>query len=235
MARLPRLALAGHPHHLIQRGNNDQAVVVDTADRQMLLDTLGEQAQRAGVALHAYVILEDHFHVLATPPTAEALSLWMQAVGRRYVRHFNDRHGRRGTLWEGRYRGTVLQAERYFLPCMAYIDQHPVRAGLVEQARGYAWSSHGHYVGLRTDRFLTPHALYWALGNTPFAREAAYAEMVHAGPSRAEQLMLTEATRKGWAAGDAAFVERLQADTPRRLALTRAGRKPRTQGTSAAG
>ena len=109
----------------------------------------------------------------------------MQAVGRRYVRYFNDSQGRSGTLWEGRYRSTVIRPERYLLACMVYIDLNPVRAGLVKEAAPIPGPAMRHYVGLRTDKMVTPHALFWTLGNTPFSREAAYAELVrprhHAG------------------------------------------------------
>jgi putative transposase len=148
----------------------------------------------------------------------------MQAVGRNYVRYFNDAQGRTGTLWEGRYKSTLIQTERYLLACMAYIDLNPVRAGLVQQARDYAWSSHGHYVGLRTDPLLTPHPLYWELGNTPFAREAAYAELVQAGISAPEQAALTQSALRGWALGEPDFVAELQKRTQRRVTKAAAGR-----------
>jgi len=226
MARLPRLTLAQQLHHVIQRGNNRQPIVVDTADRERLVALWAEHAPRFGVALHAYVLMDNHFHLLVTPSTAEGLPQFMQAVGRSYVRSFNDRHARSGTLWEGRYRATVLQAERYLLPCMVYLDLNPVRAGLVAEARDFAWSSHHHYAGLRSDRFLSPHPLYWALGNTPFAREAAYAERVREGNSAPEQTLLTDAALQGWAAGDERFLAQLQQATPRRLVKARAGRRP---------
>ena len=230
MARLPRLTLADLPHHVIQRGNNRQAVFFEPADYERMLALMAEQAPRFGVALHAYVLMENHFHLLATPSTDDGLPKFMQAVGRSYVRAFNDRHGRSGTLWEGRYRATVLQAERYLLPCMVYLDLNPVRAGLVTEARDFAWSSHLHYAGLRTDRFLSPHPLYWTLGNTPFAREAAYVERVRAGISARDQQVLTESALQGWAAGDDQFVAQLQAVTGRRLVKGRAGRRPLAQG-----
>ena len=229
MARLPRLTLPGQPHHVIQRGNNRQPIFVDHEDRQILLGLIGEHAARQQVALHAYVLMDNHFHLLATPSTSEGLPQWMQAVGRRYVRYFNDRHGRTGTLWEGRYRSTLIQTDRYFLACMAYIDLNPVRTGMVADARDYPWSSYGHYAGLRHDRLITPHPLYWTLGNTPFAREAAYAELVHAGVAPADAALLTEATLRGWAAGDAAFVESLQKNTTRRVVKNKAGRRPRAE------
>lgn len=231
MARLPRLTLPGQPHHVIQRGNNRQDIFIDRQDREMLLSLIGEHAARLQVALHAYVLMDNHFHLLATPATETGLPQWMQAVGRRYVRYFNDRHGRSGTLWEGRYRSTLIQTDRYFLACMAYIDLNPVRAGMVADARDFPWSSHGHYAGLRSDRIITPHALYWSLGNTPFAREAAYSDLVRAGVSQADVQLLTDSTLRGWAAGDADFVQTLQASTDRRLVKGRPGRRPRAENT----
>jgi putative transposase len=129
MARLPRLTLPGYPHHVIQRGNNRQAIFASTADYQVLLDLLRDNAQKFGVAIHAYVLMSNHFHLLATPQTADGLPMMMQAVGRSYVRTFNNAQGRTGTLWEGRYRSTLIQTERYLLACMVYIDLNPVRAG----------------------------------------------------------------------------------------------------------
>lgn len=224
MARLPRLTLPGYAHHVIQRGNNRQPIFATPADREVLLALLAEYAAKFRVALHAYVLMDNHFHLLATPETADGLPQMMQAVGRRYVRYFNDRQGRSGTLWEGRYRSTLIQAERHLLACMVYIDLNPVRAGLVAEPRDYPWSSHGHYVGLRRDRLITPHALYWQLGNTPFAREAAYAELVRAGLSGPQQAALTQSALSGWALGDAAFVGALQKRTQRRVSKAQAGR-----------
>ncbi|TXT41629.1 MAG: hypothetical protein FD135_33 [Comamonadaceae bacterium] len=224
MARLPRLTLPDYPHHVIQRGNNRQAIFVTTADYRMLLDLLQEQAKKWDVAVHAYVLMSNHFHLLATPHTADGLPKMMQAVGRSYVRYFNTTQKRTGTLWEGRYKSTLIQSERYLLTCMAYIDLNPVRAGLVAQAQDYPWSSHGHYLGLRTDRLITPHALYWELGNTPFAREAAYAELVQAGIGTVQQTALTQATLSGWALGEPDFVADLQKRTERRITKSSAGR-----------
>ncbi len=226
MARLPRLSLAGQLHHVIQRGNNRQAVFVDAQDYERMLSLLEENVRQFRVAVHAYVLMGNHFHWLLTPSTDDALAQTMQAVGRSYVRYFNDRHHRSGTLWEGRYRSTIVQAERYLLPCMVYIDQNPVRAGLVGQARDYAWSSHAHYLGLRSERLITPHALFWRLGNTPFAREAAYDALVQADVASHHQQALTDATLSGWALGDAAFMQNLQTLTSRRITPKTAGRPP---------
>lgn len=232
MARLPRLTVPGYPHHVIQRGNNRQPIFSSAADREFFLDLLDENARKVGVAIHAYVLMDNHFHLLATPQTDTALPQMMQAVGRRYVRYFNDLQQRTGTLWEGRYKSTLVQAERYLLACMVYIDLNPVRAGMVTQARDYPWSSHAHYIGLRKDRLVTPHPLYWILGNTPFAREAAYGDLVQAGVSAHQQEALTQSTLHGWALGEPAFVGALQKTTARRLSKKSAGRpvapKPET-------
>ena len=224
MARLSRLTLPGHPHHVIQRGNNRQAIFASTVDYETMLDLIDLNARKFNVAIHAYVLMGNHFHLLVTPQTADGLPQMMQAVGRRYVRYFNDRQKRTGTLWEGRYKSTLIQTERYLLACMAYIDLNPVRASLLTQARDYPWSSHAHYVGLRTDKLLTPHALVWALGNTPFAREAAYADLVQAGISQGQQKALTDSTLHGWALGGQEFVENLQRKTTRRVSKGAPGR-----------
>ena len=224
MARLPRLTLPGYPHHVIQRGNNRQAIFTTTADDRALLELLEENAKKFDVAVHAYVLMSNHFHMLATPHTVDGLPKMMQAVGRSYVRYFNDEQMRTGTLWEGRYKSTLIQTDRYLLACMAYIDLNPVRAGLVMQPQDYPWSSHLHYLGLRTDRLISPHALYWELGNTPFAREAAYAELVRSGINPVQQAALTQATLSGWALGEPDFVADLQKRTERRVVKSGAGR-----------
>ncbi|MDP2264470.1 MAG: transposase [Hydrogenophaga sp.] len=226
MARLPRLTVPGFTHHVIQRGNDRQVIVRDDDDRQTLLSLIAENASKHRVALHAYVLMDNHFHLLLTPEMAEGVPQMMQAVGRRYVRYFNDRHHRTGTLWEGRYRSTLIQSERYLLACMAYLDLNPVRAGMVSQPDAYPWSSHRHYAGLATDRRLTPHALYWEMGNTPFAREASYAEMVRGGLPAGVQSAVTSSALHGWALGDAGFVGGLQQKTPRRVLPGRPGRPP---------
>lgn len=224
MARLARLTLPDYPHHVIQRGNNRQAIADTPADYRRLLAVLEENADKFQVAIHAYVLMSNHFHLLATPSTVDGLPKMMQAVGRSYVRYFNATQQRTGTLWEGRYKSTVIQSERYLLACMVYIDLNPVRAGMVMRAQDYPWSSYGHYVGLHTDRLVTPHALFWELGNTPFAREAAYADLVQGGLNSVQQQALTDATLSGWALGDADFVANLQKRTPRRVTKAAAGR-----------
>ena len=224
MARLPRLTLAGYPHHIILRGNNRQDIFMDSADFQRMLALLQANAQEQQVQIHAYVLMSNHLHLLLTPLQNDSLPKMMQAVGRSYVLYFNKRHGRSGTLWEGRYRSSLIQTERYFLACMAYIDLNPVRAGMVAQAADYLWSSHGHYIGRQNEAWLSPHPLYWEMGNTPFAREAAYAAMVQSGIDQKQQQALTSSALSGWALGEDVFVEGLQKQTLRRVNAAKAGR-----------
>lgn len=228
MARLPRLSIPGFPHHLIQRGNNRQPIVSDASDRDTLHQLMVEQAREAGVEVHAYVLLDTEFHLLATPRDSDGLARMMQGIGRRYVRLFNTRTGRTGTLWEGRYRCAPLQPEKYLLACMVELDLLPVRAGLAEAPSGWAWSSHRHHIGLGADRLVTPHPLYWQLGNTPFAREQAYAEQVAQDLPASLRQALADSALHGWALGDEAFVAALQRQTGRRLTRGRPGR-PRSK------
>ncbi len=224
MARQPRLALPGYPHHVIQRGNNRQPIVLDETDRRMLYSLWLEESQRHKVAVNAYVLLDNHFHMLLTPPSDGAMSLMMQSVGRSYVRYFNKRHSRSGTLWEGRYKSSLIDSEAYLLTCMAYIDLNPVRAGLAESAEDFSWSSYKHLAGQSIDKLVTPHALYWGLGNTPFAREAAYAEFVAGGLSVATQEALTESALKGRVVGRPDFLTSLEKNTQRQILPQKAGR-----------
>lgn len=224
MARLPRLTVPGYPHHVIQRGNNHQPIFASVADREFMLELLYDNALRFEVAIHAYVLMGNHFHLLATPAGIDSLPKMMQALGRRYVRFFNSAQARSGTLWEGRYKSTLIQTDRYLLACMAYIDLNPVRAGMVTHPQDYPWSSYAHHTGLRADRLVTSHALYWELGNTPFAREAAYSELVRAGVNVTQQAALTESALRGWALGEPDFLEGLQKKTSRRATKGRAGR-----------
>ena len=224
MARLPRLTLTDYPHHVILRGNNRQVIFSGESDMRRMLNLLEEHSLAQGVDVHAYVLMGNHLHLLVTPRRDGALSLMMQSVGRSYVRAFNQAHGRTGTLWEGRYRSSVIQTERYLLTCMAYIDLNPVRAGMVEAPENYPWSSHAHYIGRLHQRLLTPPAPYWELGNTPFAREAAYGELVRAGIAEHHQRALTAATLSGWALGDPGFLAVLESQTPRRIQPGKAGR-----------
>lgn len=217
MARQSRLTLADYPHHVIQRGNNKQPIFGGAADYHAFLALLLEAARQHKVAIHSYVLMTNHLHLLATPRDDVGLPLMMQHVGRSYVRLFNKNHQRTGTLFEGRYKSTLIQTERYLLACMAYIDLNPLRAGMTQRPQDYPWSSYGHYAGVRTDPLVTPHPYFWSLGNTPFAREAAYAGLVQTGLAAADERALTNTALRSWALGDESFLAELEKSTQRQV------------------
>jgi len=181
----------------MQRGHNRQPTFLDREDHLDFLARLKEAVVARGLELHAYVLMPDHFHLLATPATDAALSAAIQDVGRAYVRRFNRRHQRTGTLWDGRFRCAALDAERDLLVAMRYIETNPVRAALVGEPSAYPWSSHGHHVGLRLDPLITDAAAYWNLGNTPFERQDAYRRLCDEAIDPRELEALRRAQRTG--------------------------------------
>lgn len=205
MARLPRLGVAAWPHLLVQQVHDGQLLARDDIDRQALSDALRDAARVHAVALHAYHLGESALMLVATPEAADGLSLLMQAVGRRYVAAFNRRHGRQGGLWAGRYRGTVLDPARHVLDAMVLVEtreQSPQMSAVssgAAGAQGAAWSSAGHHLGLRTDPLVSDPAAFWALGNTPFERQATWRLRLAEGLAAARVTELTQAMHKGWA------------------------------------
>ncbi|PSB91560.1 transposase [Candidatus Pandoraea novymonadis] len=229
MARLPRLFIPFQPQNLILRGNNRQLIFVDDADRYIFLSRLYDVSHVHGLAIHAYCLMPNHLHLLATPTTQHSLANTLQALGCHYVLYFNRRHERTGTLWEGRYRATVIEAERYLLLCSRYIELNPVRAGLVDSPGSYSWSSYPHHVGLRSDCLLTDHELYWALGNTPFERQNRYAEMFSKPILDKDLDALRISTQKEWLLGSIEYQERMRLEANRRIQPLSPGRPRRVK------
>ncbi len=229
MARLPRFDLADRLHLVIQRGRAGRPVFVDDDDRRRYLGALLESSRENAVAVHAYVLMDDSVLLLATPTRSSALATCLQAVGRRYVKAFNHRHGRRGALWEGRYGATVVDPLDQLLACILLIEQAPLRQGLVAQASDWPWSSAAHHAGRRQDPIVTEHAAYWQLGNTPFEREARYLRDSTLPLQGAEVENLIGAARHGWPIGSNAFLQALAEATTRPL-RPRARGRPRQRG-----
>lgn len=177
MARLPRICPPGVPQHIIQRGNNRQACFASDEDFSHYAYWLAEYSNEFDVAVHAWVFMTNHVHLLATPMGENGLSSLMQALGRRYVRYFNYAYQRSGTLWEGRFKSCVVEAEHYLLTCMRYIELNPVRANMVSQPEQYRWSSY-HANGLgKAINLCRPHDVYTRLGKTRADRLQAYREL----------------------------------------------------------
>jgi putative transposase len=224
MARLPRLVLPNLPHHILQSANDGQLVFREAEDFERFLGWLRESAKEFKVAIHAYVLMPDHLHLLASPATVEGLAQMMQRVGRYYVPWYNAKYGRSGSLFKGRFKTSLTDSEKYFMACSRYIESNPVRSQLVADAVDYPWSSYPHHAGLKPDPVITDHALYWALGNTPFQREAAYRELSRPMLSEKEMAVLDAAVLKGWPLGSDAFKTDLQLRAKRQVLPAKRGR-----------
>lgn len=224
MARLPRLIVPGQPHHVIQTGNNNQPVFLDAEDYQTFLGWLRTAAKNYKVAIHAYVLMPNHLHLLVTPADENGLGQMMQWVGRYYVPYFNQKYSRSGTLWNGRYKTSLIDAEQYFMLCSRYIEFNPVRNGMVGKAEDYPWSSYCHHAGIRPDGLVIDHAQFWALGNTPFQREAAYIALAEAPLSEEDIATVSKALLKGWPLGSEQFKTTLQNRVKRQVLPAKRGR-----------
>ena len=232
MARRPRLRIAGVPQHVIQRGNNRQATFFAPEDQGFYLACLQHAARRHDCAIRAYVLMTNHVHLLVTPRRPEAISLVMRDVGRRYVQYINYTYRRSGTLWEGRFKSILVDAQRYFFTCCRYIELNPVRAGIVTRPEEYRWSSHCHYALGREDHLVTAHEEYQALGNDETARRQAYRELFS---GHLDEKVLTEirgAVDRGWPLGSERFKDEIEAALQRAARPPRRGRPSRRMGAS---
>jgi putative transposase len=177
MPRKPRFVLPGVPQHVIQRGHNREPCFYAPEDYRRYLDELKEAASSNDVRVHGYVLMTNHVHLLMTPMTEHAISHCMQDLGRKYVKYVNATYLRSGTLWEGRYKASLVDSEAYLLTCMRYIEMNPVRASMVEHPGDYRWSSYAHNAHGQDDHLVTQHPVYEQLGNTPKQRQHTYREL----------------------------------------------------------
>jgi len=165
---------AGMTVHVIQRGNNKARIFESARDSALYLEWLGEAAATYGLAVHAYVLMTNHIHLLCSLANKNSLARTMQSLGIRYTRYFNAAQTRTGTLWEGRFRSCVIDSDAYFIGCSRYIEMNPVRAGLAASPDVYRWSSYKANALGRADALLTPHETYLRLGSDDEARRSAY-------------------------------------------------------------
>ena len=232
MARLPRYVIPGQPQHIIQRGNNRQAIFASDEDYQFLRDALIDASVKHDLALHAYVFMTNHIHLLATPGAENSISKVFQSVGRRYVQYFNFNYKRSGTLWEGRYRATVVDSERYLLTVMRYIELNPVRANMVAHPRDYPWSSYAYNAGGEAGanvNWLVAHREYLRLGRTAQERQEAYRQLFKAAVPRDDLAAIRDCTHKGWALGSERFTKKIEALTQRRSVSKGVGRPKKVE------
>jgi len=224
MARPNRLILPDVPVHIIQRGHNRAPCFFSTRDFESYRDVLLETSQRYHCAIHAYVLMTNHVHLLVTAVDPIVASRMMQAIGLRYVQRVNLHQQRKGTLWEGRFKSSVIHSERYFLTCSRYIELNPVRAGMVEHAGDYRWSSYRHNAHGEHDPLVTSYSLYDALASTPQLRRTAYRELFRQAIEPQSLESIRKAGNRGAVLGDVLFAERLEASVRRRVVrLTHGG------------
>lgn len=228
MARHPRIDLPEVPQHVIQRGNNRLPCFMDSNDRLSYLHLLEKALVREDCRLHAYVLMDNHVHLLATPAHPGSIARMMQRLGRNYVSLFNRRHQRTGTLWEGRYKACLVDSETYLLRCHRYIELNPVRAGITDEPGSFRWSSCASYLGKRPATFLSVHPHWLALGQTREARQAAWRRILDEAipPEQIEEIRLN--VRQQRALGGEAFKAMVEAKT-RQFAGTRPAHRPSEQ------
>ena len=217
MARLPRFVIPGQPQHVILRGNNRTEIFCADADYLFYLDKLQSACNTHGCDIHAYVLMTNHVHLLVTPHEEQSLPKAMQMLGRYYVQYYNYSYQRTGTLWEGRYKATLIDSEAYLLTCMRYIELNPVRADMVKHPSDYPWSSyHCNALG-QPNELVTPHQEYRRLGKTDEERQAAYRQLFKSHISEGMVSEIREATNKAWVLGNDRFKQRIQQNLERRV------------------
>jgi putative transposase len=227
--RQPRYRVAGLPQHVVQRGNDRQDSFFAPDDYRRYREFLEVAAREQGCAIHAYVLMTNHVHLLLTPSGDDSLPRLIQSVGRRYVRHVNDRYGRTGTLWEGRYKACLVQTDAYLLACYRYIELNPVRAGMVRDPARYRHSSYCHNALGRPDPLVTPHSTYLALGSEPAGRCAAYRSACARPDDPADLQGIRQATTRCLVYGSDGFRKDIGRRLGRYIGTGERGRRRRMQ------
>lgn len=228
MPRRARVTVAGVPHHVVQRGHNREATFFADEDYLAYLHSLKEGAQRYHCAIHAYALMTNHVHLLVTPANEDGLSRLMRYLGSRYVQYVNFVYQRRGTLWEGRFKSSLVDQEQYLLTCYRYIELNPVRASMVEQPQDYRWSSYAKHALGKLDDLIDDHPIYVALGRTAEARIEAYRALFRHQLDEAELMEIRTSLNKGLPVGAERFKDQIETVLARSVRPGQAGRKKMT-------
>jgi putative transposase len=231
MARLPRMNLPGVAQHIIQRGNNRQICFSSSQDYLVYRDWLMEYAGKHEMAIHAYVLMTNHVHILATPKHEVSIPKTMQSLGRKYVRYFNHVYRRSGTLWEGRYKSSLVQNENYLMECYRYIELNPVRAGMVDDPANYRWSSYRSNALSQQEKGLTWHPEYRSLGTTNDQRCEAYMALFTAHIDGVMIKDIRGAVNKGLVLGSERFKDEIERNLNRRVRPAKMGRPKKVAGS----
>ncbi len=233
MARLPRYFVEGQPQHVIQRGNNREPIFAADEDYSFYLECLQDAVERHGCEIHAYVLMTNHVHLLATPETEHSLPKILQSVGRRYVQYFNYTYKRTGTLWEGRYKATLIDSEHYLLTCMRYIELNPVRAAMVDHPGDYPWSSYPCNAQGNDNPLVTSHSIYHRLARSASARQSSYRQLFRGHLAMEDVDAIREATNKAWVLGNDRFQRKIEELSGRRAVQQARGRPSKEAGETA--
>jgi putative transposase len=225
VARLQRITAAGFPQHVVQRGHNREDCFFAEADYAAYLHWLERAARTYRVAIHAYVLMTNHVHLLITPGLEGGVSRMMQYLGRQYVRYINKTHGRSGTLWERRFYASVVETEAYLLTLHRYIELNPVRAGIVKAPEQYKWSSAKDHLAPMGSSLIADHDVYMRLGATPSARARAYGALIGEPLEEGALSQIRSAARHGEVLGSDQFKDQIEMQLGRRVRLGRPGRK----------
>lgn len=210
MPRRPRHFIPGVPLHIIQRGNNRQACFYAERDYVIYLDKLLEYSLAYGAVVHSYVLMTNHVHLLLTPTEKNSASRVLQALGRYYVRYVNATYGRTGTLWEGRFKASLVHSSQYLLTVCRYIEMNPLRANMVAHPADYPWSSYRSNAMGKPIKLVTPHPIYNALGKNRSARQAAYRSLFNSQISEWTLEEIRRAANKGWVLGNSRFKQEIE-------------------------
>lgn len=221
MPRKARIRCGGIPHHIIQRGNNRASCFFADEDYRFYLENLAEGARRYECEVHAYVLMTNHVHLLVTPGDEEGLSRMMRHLGSRYVQYVNHIYRRNGRLWEGRYKSSLIDTDRYLLTCYRYVELNPVRAGKVESPDEYEWSSYGAHTHGRPDALLRDHPSYLALGKDSPARQQAYRDLFRHHIDAAVLQAIRASVNSGMTLDDKRFQDQIEAMVARRRRKSR--------------
>ncbi|UQB42515.1 transposase [Thiomicrospira microaerophila] len=224
MARPNRITPCGVPVHVIQRGNNRQVVFADESDFKAYLHWLQQYAEKYSVAIHAWCLMTNHVHLLCTAHADLGISQMMQAIGRQYVRYFNHKYQRTGTLWEGRFKSCLVEAEHYLFELYRYIELNPVRAKMVKDPADYPWSSYQVNALNKESQLQTPHPLYLALDPEPEIRKTAYQNLFQSVLNEKTITDIRQSVNKGLAIGGDSFKKQLEALSGRKLIESKRGR-----------
>ncbi|MCW8962771.1 MAG: transposase [Gammaproteobacteria bacterium] len=224
MPRKPRFNLIGVPQHVIQRGNNREPCFYAEGDYRRYLEDLQQSAVKHDCRIHAYVLMTNHVHLLVTPMKSNGVSQMMQALGRRYVYYINKTYHRTGTLWEGRYKSSLVDSDQYLLTCMRYIELNPIRAAMVNHPGEYKWSSYAANAQGKTDPIIEAHPIYQGLGATTQECQAVYRELFRHHVDNDTLHEIRDALNHELVLGRSYFKDRIEEITNRQARMGQPGR-----------